>query len=238
MRKLGLALAVTAMLLTAQCGGGPGGMDLGTPEGLFGSFKAAMSAGEFEKVYDMLSAETQKELNEAAEEMKKQLEQQTPQSEEEEAFMEMLGEQGFTKEKLGQMTGRDMIRFSLVLGQVMMKSMAQMFGQGAEVEDIDIIAEVQKSFGAAELKEVKTTEEGKSAKFVIAMPQGNLGSGPKEPAAAEGGKPVMQTQELEIVREEGEWRLASNPMEPQAPPVAPQNAGPKTEIGPEEGTGE
>lgn len=237
MKRIGLALAVTAVLLTAQCGG-PGGAKLGTPEGLFGSFKAAMSAGEFEKVYDMLSAETQQELNEAAEDMKKQIEAQTPQSEEEKLFMAMLGEQGFTKQKMGTMTGRDMIRFSLVLGQVMMQGLAQMFGQNAEVEDVDVIAQVRKSFGAAELKEVKTFEEGKSAKLVVTFPQWGLGSSPKEPAAAEGDKPALQTQEMKIVLEEGEWRFASNPMEPAAAPAPPQGEGPPVEVGPEEAAGE
>ncbi len=193
------ALVLMLALLAAGCGGNTKGRGeqsgggetsgdgetaqeekrMSTPEDTFNMFKEAVASGEFEKMYDCFSSKQQKQYDAQVPQLQKAIAAHLNKP----ADKAKLAKLGITDEKIKNMKGRDVMRISLAMGQVM----AEMFTpKGKPVPDT--VKEMQAEIAKTKLVSSKINADGKTAVVVVQNPKG-------------------KTEDSQMVLENGQWKL-------------------------------
>lgn len=188
-----------AALFMAGCGGNSGGggdkagngetsgggetaqeeKRMSTPEDTFNMFKEAVASGEFEKMYDCFSSKQQKQYDAQVPQLQKAIAAHLNKP----ADKAKLSKLGLSDEKIKNMKGRDVMRVSLAMGQVM----AEMFTpKGKPVPDT--VKEMQAEIAKTKFVSSKINADGKTAVVVVQNPKG-------------------KTEDSQMVLENGQWKL-------------------------------
>lgn len=192
-------IVLIAMFFMAGCGGGSGGEGgqtggeetsgggekkqeekrLSTPEDTFNAFKDTVANGEFEKMYDFFSSKEQKNMDAQVGQLQKTIGTHFSKP----ADKEKLKKYGVTDEKLKSMTGRDVMRVSLAMGQ----AMAEMFTpKGKPVPDT--MKEMKDEIAKTKLISSKISADGKTAILAVQNAKG-------------------KTEDSQMILENGQWKL-------------------------------
>jgi hypothetical protein len=151
-----------------------------TPEDAFLTFKNAFAQGEFDKIYEISSKKIKKSMDEEAEKFKKQMEKNKLKSED----AEKLKKYGITIEELENVTGKSLMRVSLVMSQMMMDAFAKM-DKKSKKKAPNIMEELKK--GAEKLEYTKT-EMGEDKKSAVVYFNDEKGKENKVKMAFEDGE--------------------------------------------------
>lgn len=171
-------VAVAVMLTVAGCGKS-GKKAASTPEDTFHAFHTAIANDEFEKIYDLLSAKEQKQMDAHVEEVKRILKAHFNKQ----GDKEMLKKYGVTDDKINNMTGRDIMRVNLAIGQVMTEKYTPK-GKPAP----DTIQQMKDEISKAKLVSVKIAEDGKTAVITVQNAKG-------------------KTEQSKMVLENEQWKM-------------------------------
>lgn len=168
-------VVLIAVLFMAGCGKKVGS----TPEDTFNAFHAAIKNDEFEKIYDLLSSKEQKQMDTHVDEVKKILTAHFNKQSDKEA----LKKYGVTDEKIKNMTGKDVMRVNLAIGQVMTERYAPK-GKPAP----NTLQEMKDEISKAKLMSAKVGDDGKTAVITVQNAKG-------------------KTEESKMILENGQWKM-------------------------------
>lgn len=150
------------------------------PEDTFYAFQDAVKNDEFEKIYDLLSSEGRKESDGQAKQMKEQMVKNPPKP----ADVEKMKQYGFSKEKMEQLSGKDMMRMSLAMGQMMADAFAP-----KDKPKPDIFKEMKEDIAKTKLISATVNKDGKTATMTVQNAKG-------------------KTEKSLLVLEDGSWKLS------------------------------
>lgn len=171
-------LMVAVMVSLTGCGGGA--KKAATPEETYKTFLATLNNEEFEKIYDMNSKEQREKMDGQAKKLKETVKKiaSNPQQ------IEKLKKMGVTDAQLKDVTGKDVVRISIAMSQIMM----EMFTPKGKPAP-DILKEMKGDLAKTKVLSTEISSDGKTAKLMVQNAK---------------GKKVENV----LLLEDGEWKLS------------------------------